>query len=803
MGRAFNLPASNITPSSPILSHFQNKLMIRAFPSSLVVAFAIAAFCCTSGPAAAQQATGAVTDSTAVVTVIVRRDSTAGAPYVDAAVVRSSAGVVSRTNARGQALLNLPPGQHVITVARLGFRPDSIALTVRARVDTTVTIALGERLEEVSAIMVSATRTERRVEDTPLRVEIIDEEEVAEKVAMSPGDITMMLNETSGLRVQSTNPSLGGANVRIQGLRGRYSLLLADGLPLYGGQTGGLGLLQIPPVDLAHVEIIKGTASALYGSAALGGVIDLISRRPGDETERTVLLNQTSRSATDAVFFGSANPAEHIGATLLASANTQARHDLDADGWTDMPGYTRYVVRPRLYLDNKNGRTTYLTGGFTDEQRNGGTLGSAVTPDGSSYTESLKTRRADVGALARWVIPDTGTLLGLGTLHSAVVTARGSAVQQRHAHQFGTVREDDQHTTWFGEASVLVPRGRASYVFGAAFQQESYHANDVAGFNYTYSIPAVFTQLDVDARSWLSLSASARADAHSKYGTFVNPRISALLRPNTSNWLSGWTARISGGTGAFAPTPFVEETEVTGLRPLRPPTGLVAERAASGSIDVGGPVELDVGMLELNATLFASRVTHPLQVVQLVSTPGSPYELGLTNAPAPTQTWGSELLARLVHQFGGDDEAPTLRVTGTYTYLRSTECDAALVSACYRTKVALTPQHSAGVVTTIEQEGLSRVGLELYYTGRQRLDENPYRTESRPYLIVGLMAERAFQTALGSARLFLNFENLTNVRQTRFDPLLLPARGAGGRWTTDAWTDLAGFTTNGGIRFTW
>jgi iron complex outermembrane receptor protein len=75
--------------------------------------------------------------------------------------------------------------------------------------------------------------------------------------------------------VQSTNPSLGGANVRIQGLRGRYSLILADGLPLYGGQAGGLGLLQIPPVDLGRVEVIKGTASALYGSSALGGVINL------------------------------------------------------------------------------------------------------------------------------------------------------------------------------------------------------------------------------------------------------------------------------------------------------------------------------------------------------------------------------------------------------------------------------------------------------------------------------------------------------------------------------------------------
>lgn len=56
-------------------------------------------------------------------------------------------------------------------------------------------------------------------------------------------------------------------------------------------------------------------------------------------------------------------------------------------------------------------------------------------------------------------------------------------------------------------------------------------------------------------------------------------------------------------------------------------------------------------------------------------------------------------------------------------------------------------------------------------------------------------------TRVGTARLFVNFENIGHVRQTRYDPLLLPARGDGGRWTTDAWTELAGFTVNGGVRF--
>lgn len=687
--------------------------------------------------------------------------------------------------------------------------------TLRPGVDTIVTLTLLVQAVDTDVVIVTSTRGERRVEDTPLRVEVINEEEIAEKVTMSPGDIAMMLNETGGLRVQTTNPSLGGANVRIQGLRGRYSLLLADGLPLYGGQAGGLGLLQIPPVDLGRVEIIKGTASALYGSSALGGVIDLVSRRPGAEIERTALVNQTSRGGTDAVFFGSAPFGERIGATLLAGAHTQRQNDLDRDGWTDMPGYSRAVVRPRLYLDNGTGRSAFLTGGFTAEARDGGTLAGRVTPAGTAYGESLSTRRADVGALARFVGSDAHPLFGTDALRSAILTLRGSGVEQRHSHRFGTVREDDRHRTWFGEAALAVPRGPFTYIVGGVLQQETYTASNVDGFDYAYTIPAAFAQFDVDARSWLAVSTSVRLDAHSDYGTFVNPRVSLLARRPAEGRLAGWTTRLSAGTGAFAPTPFVEETEVTGLTPVQPLTALVAERATSVSLDIGGPLELSMGDVEINATVFGSRVTQPLQVIGV---PGvqqnNVARIQLVNAPGPTATWGAELLARVERELGddaGDEEPPMLRLTGTYTLLHSTECDldsesaraGLLLSGCARHDVALTPRHAVGVVTTVEQEGKSRVGLELYYTGRQRLDANPYRSTSRPYLIVGLMGERAIETRLGTARLFLNFENITNVRQTRDDRLVLPARGAGGRWTTDAWTDLSGFTVNGGVRYQW
>ena len=773
------------------LAHEQGRRHVAAVS---LLAATLATLSVGVGPDLAAQSTA--TDSSATVTVRVVHDSTP----VDGVIVRAGrAG--AQTDARGVATLRMAPGPQTIIARKIGFRPDSAVVTLRAGRDTSITIALESAAAEIAAVIVSATRSEGRVEDVPLRVEVIDEEEIAEKVAMTPGDIAMMLNETSGLRVQTTSPSLGGANVRIQGLAGRYSLLLADGLPLYGGQAGGLGLLQIPPVDLGRVEVIKGSASALYGPSALGGVVNLLSRRPGEESAHTALVNQTTRGGTDAVAFLSAPLSARWGYTLLAGGHRQSQRDLDGDGWTDLPGYERVVVRPRFYFDDSAGRTAFLTAGFTGEDRDGGTLPGRLATDGQAFVEGLGTRRADIGGLARWVMQDSP-----GTLRGSILTVRGSAVEQGHNHTFGTVREDDRHRTWFGEAALAVPRGRVTYVGGVAFQQDAFRADDVAGFDYTFNVPAAFAQLDVDPTSWLSLSASARVDVHSLYGTAVNPRVSALLRRPAEGTLAGWTSRLSLGAGEFAPTPFTEETEATGLTPLLPLVGLVAERATSGSLDVGGPLEFALGRLELNATAFGSRVRYPLHVVDAPGTTASgASRIQLANADDATRTWGAELLGRLVRELGESsadgEEAPALRVTGTYTYLRSTGCESDTgMATCERREVPLTPRHAAGVVAAIEQHDRGRVGLEVYYTGRQRLDENPYRTESRPYVVLGLLGERAIETTAGTARVFVNFENITNVRQTRYDSLVLPVRGRGGRWTTDAWTDLVGFTVNGGVR---
>jgi iron complex outermembrane receptor protein len=87
------------------------------------------------------------------------------------------------------------------------------------------------------------------------------------------------------------------------------------------------------------------------------------------------------------------------------------------------------------------------------------------------------------------------------------------------------------------------------------------------------------------------------------------------------------------------------------------------------------------------------------------------------------------------------------------------------------------------------------MGLEAYYTGRQELDDDPYRTNSKPHFILGFLVDRRF----GRFRVFLNAENMLDTRQTEYDSLVRPARTLDGRWITDVWAPLEGRAFNGGV----
>jgi iron complex outermembrane receptor protein len=310
-------------------------------------------------------------------------------------------------------------------------------------------------------------------------------------------------------------------------------------------------------------------------------------------------------------------------------------------------------------------------------------------------------------------------------------------------------------------------------VTGAAIEREAYYAADVASMDYDYVTPGLFVEHLWSPTAWFSMSSSARLDFHSVYGDFLSPRVSALFRSNRT-----WNVRISAGSGVFAPTPFTEETEVIGLSHLRPVTRLTVERAEGASLDMSGTF----GPVEVNASVFATIIKNP---VALRSVADSATEVELVNAAKPTRVGGVEIFARY--------KLEPLSITASYAFLSDTELD---VERGVRREIPLNPRHAGGLTVVWEEEDDTRLGIETYYTGRQTVADDPYRSLTRPYLFIDAL----IQHRLGRVVVFLHGENLNNVRQTQFDPLIRPSPGLGGRWTTDIWAPLEGRVINFGVR---
>ena len=301
---------------------------------------------------------------------------------------------------------------------------------------------------------------------------------------MTPGSVAMLLGETTGLRVQTTAPSLGAANVRIQGLRGHYSPLLADGLPLYGAQGDSFSLLQVPPLDLGQVEVIKGVASALYGASALGGVVNLVSRRPPG-AEEELLLNATTLGGVDGTgWVARRRPVVVVRDRRLPRADS-------ARTWTATAGRAWPATTAACSVRGSSSTTiaarrSWPRAGVIAENREGGTTEAALAPDGRPFPESLRTRHVDVGGVAKWLAS------------SRLVTVRGSLLRTRPGPRVRRrPRAAAAHLTWFGEGSVTGTSGRHTWVAGAAFQQDRYGATELPQFDYVFSAPAVFAQDEV------------------------------------------------------------------------------------------------------------------------------------------------------------------------------------------------------------------------------------------------------------------------------------------------------------------
>lgn len=251
-----------------------------------------------------------------------------------------------------------------------------------------------EQDEELEEVIVQSTRTSRTIKNTPTRVETIEAEEIDEKSNMKPANVSMILHESTGLQVQQTSATSANASIRVQGLDGRYTQLLKDGYPNFGNFASGLSILEIPPLDLKQVEVIKGPASTLYGGGAIAGVINFVSKTPKEKGEYNFIINQSNIGQTNIGGYASQRKGK-FGYSVLGLVNFQKAYDVDNDDFSELPKTNDFTINPRFFY-YPNQKTYFMIGNsFTSGNRKGGDIQVIDNKSDSyhTYFEKNKTIR--------------------------------------------------------------------------------------------------------------------------------------------------------------------------------------------------------------------------------------------------------------------------------------------------------------------------------------------------------------------------------------------------------------------------
>lgn len=654
---------------------------------------------------------------------------------------------------------NIAAGTYKVTISFVGYAEQQVSITVPQPPGQSFEVLLEEEEEEHEEVVVTATRTSRTIANTPTRVEVISGEELDEKANMKPGDIRMMLSESTGIQTQQTSATSYNSSIRIQGLDGRYTQILRDGYPLYGGFAGGLSLMQVAPLDLRQVEVIKGSSSTLYGGGAIAGLVNLVSKIPGEERELSFLANATSALGLDLSGFYSERYGK-LGVTVFGSRNTGSPYDPSDIGLTAIPKFGRYTINPRLFLYGRN-TTANIGVSYITEDRIGGSI-DYIEKGSAGYFEENNTDRftAQLGIAHRLGEHSTLTLKNSYSRFN-----RGIAIP---AYLFEGVQQSS-----FSELTYDRRGESAEWIVGANILTDDFTEKHRTGNllrDYHYNTFGVFVQNAWSPSHFFTLETGLRGDLVEEYGFELLPRISAMFRFSPKV-----TTRVGGGMGYKTPTIFTEESERFHMQDVLPIDihATENERSLGGNVDVNYNTHLGEVGFSINQLFFYTRLRRPLVLV-----PATAGGQEFRNANGHIDTRGIETNLKLTYS--------DFKLFIGYTYANVNHHFNGI-----EVHAPLSARHRLNNVLFYEADEKWKIGLEAYYVSRQRLNDGAM---GRPYWITGFMTERLWERF----SVYINFENFTDTRQTRFDTIYTGA--IDNPVFRDIYAPVEGFVVNGGIK---
>ena len=681
------------------------------------------------------------------------------------------------TNSQGAAFLkNIPNGKQTIVFSYIGYQQKEVSYDFPQAAGLVNEIQLSTSDTEMDEIIIEATRANRTVANLPTRTEVLTDE-IDEAASMEPSKISHLITHSTGIQVQTTAAGSNGAVVRIQGLNGRYTQMLKDGFPLYGGFSGSLDILQIPPLDLRQVEYVKGSASTLYGGGAIAGLINLLTKK-ANKNETLLHINLSHIGAKDFNAFTSKRFGKW-GYTNLASMHIHNPYDADKDGFSDIAQVSKFNFNPKLFYNPNKKMELYFGAGITKENRKGGTMDKINNYDAWPYyyLDAQESSRTTTQFSADYKLNKNNSI----TLRNSLSFFKRYIKIDENI--LGTSIEfQGLQSNAFSELNYNFSKNNQNINLGINSLYDDFIETGSIYFGFReqrFNTLGLYVNHLCDVTDKFALESGLRTDkvkGSRQYSTpleqsFILPKISALYKMTPE-----LSIRLGGGMGYRMPSLFSEEAEPYGYRSVQAVNfeNLVAEESYGTNIDFKyiSTFGTDNVLLSLNQMFFFNVIDNP---ITLNETNSSNMFYEQTNDSLFSKGFESQI---------------KLTVDKFTWFLGYTYTDAYLENGENKNGLTLTPMHSIKGDLLFVVDNKWRIGWDYDYKSGQFLN-NGHITES--LFTTGIIVERTIDNFV----IFLNAENFTDVRQSNYKSSLAVLTSP---QFAEVWAPLDGYFFNMGLK---
>lgn len=450
------------------------------------------------------------------------------------------------------ALTSLPHGTHTLHITAVGHQRLEKKIHTSSKDTLQVAFALLPESKMMHEIVVSGTMKEMTRQDSPVPVEVYT---AAYFKANPTPSLFDALQNINGVRPQLNCNICNTGDIHINGLEGPYTMVLIDGMPIVSGLSTVYGLSGIPQSLIERVEIVKGPASTLYGSEAVGGLINIITQKPSKAPKFSADIFGTTWSEWNADVAGSFKLGSKAHSLVGVNYfNYQHPVDRNGDGFTDVTLQNRISLFNKWQFNRKQNRLFSLAGRYIYEDRWGGDMKWNPTFRGgdSIYAESIYTRRWET--FGTYQLPFTEKIM-----------LSFSANGHDQNSVYGDIPYLAKQYIGFGELNWNKTMGQHDWLAGAAFRYIYYDDNTPATVinqngveinqpSQTY-LPGVFIQDEITLNANHKLLAGIRYDYNSLHGNILTPRLNYKWNSNNKNN----TLRFSVGNGYRVANIFTED----------------------------------------------------------------------------------------------------------------------------------------------------------------------------------------------------------------------------------------------------